>query len=137
MPISRRPHDLQVPVVSNDPRFLAEVTAMLTDPRLSPRSDAEEVLALLEREPFAGLIVDGRMPLRMATRLGQAYVRHQPFGRVAILAGPEDITTLVAFAFRDPRCDLFFHPWDKYAVLNFLRVMRESETAREPVAIES
>ena len=134
MPQSSRHENRHVLVVSPDTSFIDKVVNMLADPRLDPRTDPAEVIDLLAREPFAGLIVDGRMANRMATRVAQAYVLHQPMGRVAILAGPEDVTTLVAFAFRDPRCDLFFHPWDTYAVLNFLRIVREDALTAASVA---
>jgi hypothetical protein len=40
-----------------------------------------------------------------------------------VLAGCSDITTLTQFAFRDPRADLFFTPWDQDAVRSFLGIM--------------
>lgn len=117
---------LVVPLVSEDETLLAEMTALLDDPRVVPRPDADALLEQLHGAPFGGLIIDGALSGRRSVPLARAFTKWQPLGRVAILAAADDVTTLVSFAFSGPRCDLFFRPFDRDAILNFLRMAGES-----------
>lgn len=124
---------LRVLVVSTNPALLASLADILSDPRLEPRLEPEAVRAELAVMPVDGLIVDGAMPRFLATTLAEDFLRHHAYGRVAILAKTDDATTLVGLAMRDPRCDLFFPPYDRHALLNFLRMTAEDSVRPEPV----
>lgn len=113
---------LRVLVVSECPGLLEALGLMLEDPRVELRTDPREVVAELASGSVDGLIVDGALPRDLAVTLAGEQLRHQPLGRVAILATDEDAHTLVGIALRDPRCDLFFPPYDPHALLNFLRM---------------
>ena len=77
-------------------------------------------LAILSSRRVGGAVLDGSLPSRMAPLLARAFLQHQPTGRVALIGGADDPTTLVGLAFRDPRAELLFRPVDLEALRDYL-----------------
>jgi hypothetical protein len=70
-----------------------------------------EASTFLASSLLGGMIVGRGCPAGASRPLVRAYVHHQPCGRIAVLTGPDDITTLTAYSFRESRVELFFAPW--------------------------
>jgi len=81
-------------------------------------------LGLIEQRPLGGLIVvaDGAGVVARSRSLVVAYVRCQPQGCVAILSRAPAATLSTQLAFLSDRADVFFAPWDGYAIREFLRI---------------
>jgi hypothetical protein len=110
-------------IVSERPSVVEQVGAWLDGHLVDAVADPAEASRIVATLPLAALIVDaGGIPREASRALVRDYAAHQPAGRVAILAGSDDITTLVAFTFRDPRVDMFFAPWDAKVVTTFLQL---------------
>lgn len=108
-------------IVSADPK---EATALrgLLDAPVSLDVLPESADLLLSASLLGGMIIGTSVAPGMSRPLVRSYIQHQPQGRVVVLCSPDDITTLTAYTFRDPRVEIFFMPWRVAEVRAYLGV---------------
>jgi hypothetical protein len=90
----------------------------------------EDAGTYIESSRLAGMVVGHSCRSAVSKPLVRSYARHQPCGRVAVLARPDDLTKVTAFAFKDERVELFFVPWRAHELLGYLHVETEAATTR-------
>lgn len=116
--ISKRSRPPEILAVSRNMALLVRLQEILGDD-VSVRcvSDVEEALTMLASRPVFGAVIDGALPGHAARMLARAFLRHQPVGRVAIVASDDDEAgTLIGLAHCDPRVELLYRPLDEAAL---------------------
>jgi hypothetical protein len=124
--------DPSILVVSTRETFLSLVTHRWLDEVASRTAAPDEVGRLVTSHALFGMVIDAAaLPARLTRPLVDLYLRSGSPGQIAVMSEMDDITTLTAFAFRDPRVDIFFAPWAPDAVRSFLGVgVRVRTTSR-------
>jgi DNA-binding NarL/FixJ family response regulator len=116
--ITRRSRPPEILAVSRNMALLVRIQETFGDD-VSVRcvSDVEEALTVLASRPVFGAVIDGALPGQAARMLARAFLRHQPVGRVAIVAADDDASTLIGLAHCDPRVEMLYRPLDDAALI--------------------
>ena len=112
--------DAPLLIVATDPKEAVALRSLFPSPTLDASPEAATLM--VEASRLGGMVVGITVPLTLSKVLVRSYSKHQPCGRIVVLGRSDDITTLTAFAFHDPRVELFLAPWRMELVRSFLQV---------------
>jgi hypothetical protein len=98
------------------------VNAVATPNRFS----VEAAVSGLRHANFEVAIIDARVPGRMASVLARLFLYHNPTGRLAIVGGNPDSSTVLGMASTDSRVEVFFDPLDFEAIRQWTRAAVET-----------
>lgn len=93
----------------------ASLRALLAgDVQMLVAAEPAQALRLLEANAIEALVVDSRLPFRMARVIAESFLRSNPSGTAVILASLEDPDTLMRLDVRSPRLEVIFRPWNDW-----------------------
>ena len=71
-------------------------------------------------QSFDGAILDSGLPERMSSLLTNAFLRHQPTGRIAVISSADEPTSVMSLALRESRVEILYQPLDFDTLRNCL-----------------
>jgi len=108
-------------IVANGSKEAAALRKLLELPD-AIATDPQAAGTFLSSSVLGGMVVGAEVASWDSRPIVQAYVQHQPCGRVIVLTTSGDVTTLAAYLYRQQRVELFIAPWNAAELRAFLDV---------------